>query len=249
LLDLVDYETFNPAARSPWTMPGCVVNCSDPRSPACSCTAAGDYWSATEPREGEHHPVVAFHLGLVWGQPADEPQYMRAVRGPRPAGEERLVDNRDGTIIDRQTGLMWEAKHDGGGGLHDVHLRLPWSFDARQETIWDWLAEVNREGGVGWAGHSDWRIPSVKELYSLHDANGGGWGVHADTLHWTATTFADFPALGLSVGFGPPGPLERPAPDWVHRITGGVEPHPKTSRLAVRAVRGPEAKGATESGR
>ncbi len=240
LLDLVDYETFNPAVGAPWTTPACVSNCGDPTSPACSCTAAGDYWSAASPRDGEHFPVVAFHLGLVWGQPADRPLFVRAVRGPRGPQADRLVDNGDGTITDRHTGLMWEVKRHGDGGLHDVQRRLPWSFDGRQETIWDWLAEVNREGGSGFAGHGDWRIPSIKELYSLHDAGIVGWGVAAATVHWSATTFADFPALALSVGFGPPGPLERPAPDWVHRITGGVEPHPKTSRLAVRAVRGPQ---------
>jgi hypothetical protein len=28
-------------------------------------------------------------------------------------------------------------------------------------TIWDWLVQVNAEGGSGFAGHNDWRIPEV----------------------------------------------------------------------------------------
>ena len=29
-----------------------------------------------------------------------------------------------------------------------------------RETIWEWIVQVNTEGGSGFAGHSDWRIPS-----------------------------------------------------------------------------------------
>ena len=77
----------------------------------------------------------------------------------------RFRDNGDGTVIDLSTGLTWEKKDDTGG-LHDVENRYVWSGDGQQETIWDWLDEVNAEGGSGFAGHNDWRIPNINELWS-----------------------------------------------------------------------------------
>jgi len=69
------------------------------------------------------------------------------------------VDNGDGTITDLNTGLMWEKKSDDSG-LHDEDVVLLWSGNGNQETIWDWLDDVNAQGGTGFAGYSDWRIPN-----------------------------------------------------------------------------------------
>ena len=76
-------------------------------------------------------------------------------------------DNGDGTLTDLNTHLMWEKKSEDGS-LHDVSITLPWS-SSTTTTIWDWLAQVNTEGGIGFAGYNDWRIPNVKELQSIID--------------------------------------------------------------------------------
>jgi hypothetical protein len=52
------------------------------------------------------------------------------------------VDNGDGTVTDSNTGLMWEKKSNDGG-LHDFDNSYRWSGDGSQETIWDWLDDVN----------------------------------------------------------------------------------------------------------
>jgi hypothetical protein len=259
LVSIVDYERFNPAVSDAFDGAGCGLDCSSLDAPECSCTELGPYWTAgNSPRSDDVVPVVAFNLGLVLGQPTTNGAFVRAVRGPLSARQARFVDNGDGTITDRTTRLMWEKKCRCPGNLHDADRRMYWSFDGREETLWDWLRAVNNEGGKGFAGYDDWRAPNVKELYSLFDESrrdpsidpvfAGGecadldkpsCSSTGDRLHWTSTTFADFPSLALAVGFRTPGTLEREPPPWVIRVVGGVEPHEKTLSMVTRAVRGP----------
>lgn len=259
LLGLIDFENFNPAVGPAFDGPGCGLPCASVRDPECSCTRLGSYWAGGEsPNPEGTLTTVAFHLGVVWGHTEDNDAYVRAVRGARPMLDDRFVDNGDGTITDRVTRLMWEKKCRCPESLHDVSRRMYWSFDGTKETIWDWVDAANREGGSGFAGYDDWRMPNVQELYSLFDGRQRDPSIDpafardacadvssqfcsltARGMHWTSTTFADFPSLAVAVGFSTPGPLEREAPEWVIRVAGGVEPHEKTLRMAARLVRGP----------
>lgn len=157
----------------------------------------------------------------------------------------RFRENGDGTVSDLRTGLMWEKKCRDCDSLHDVRLRFRWSGFANKRTIWDWLDEVNRENGSGFAGHSDWRIPNIKELVTLVDygrsdpaafdvfraAPEGGECTPVDDVacsttanggYWSSTTFSDFPAHALTVDFA----------------VGFVDDRIKTLPRYVRAVRG-----------
>jgi hypothetical protein len=153
----------------------------------------------------------------------------------------RYADNGDGTITDLDTGLMWEKKSDDGS-LHDHDDIYAWSSEnGLQETIWDWLEDVNAEGGTGFAGHTDWRIPNVRELASLVDYGAGDPAIDAvfatgcvpgcsavacsctSSFHyWTSTTAVDTPLFAWAVVFG----------------AGSVDPDQKISFRYVRAVRG-----------
>lgn len=73
---------------------------------------------------------------------------VRAVRG-NIYGENKFVDNGDGTISDKATGLMW-AKDDNGKGI-------------------EWTDALIYAEGATLAGYSDWRLPNVKELQSIVD--------------------------------------------------------------------------------
>ncbi len=72
--------------------------------------------------------------------------------GNRPA----YTGNGDGTVTDTVTGLMWLASPDlNGDGEINVDDKM---------THADAAANAD---GFEFAGYSDWRLPSVKELYSL----------------------------------------------------------------------------------
>jgi hypothetical protein len=107
----------------------------------------------------------------------------------------QYVDNGDGTVTDLNTGLMWEKKDDSGG-LHDKDNTYTWSGDGTEETIWDWIEDVNAEGGTGFAGYNDWRIPNVRELASIvnygvfNPSIDAIFGPTAAAAYWSSTTFA-----------------------------------------------------------
>jgi len=91
-----------------------------------------------------------------------------------------FTDNGDGTITDNTTGLMWEKK-DQSGGIHDWGNTYTWCVDVSPvdslcdngtnemdgTIVTSFLATLN--GGSGFAGHTDWRIPNANELESIRN--------------------------------------------------------------------------------
>jgi hypothetical protein len=156
----------------------------------------------------------------------------------------RHVDNLDGTVTDLATGLVWEKKCDGCGGLHDVSEGQRWSGSGTQQTIWDWLDALN---AAGFAGKRDWRLPNVKELVSILDYerfnpavgpafDGALCGLGCSDLkdpecsctgqgnYWSSTTFSDFPAHAVVVGFhlGLVGDVVKTNRHFVRAVRGGI---------------------------
>jgi len=82
------------------------------------------------------------------------------------------TDNGDGTITDNNTGLMWEKKDDSGG-IHDQDNNYTWWGGVSEGYLMDgtmvteFLDTLN--AGGGFARHTDWRIPNVRELQSIVD--------------------------------------------------------------------------------
>lgn len=142
------------------------------------------------------------------------------------------TDNGDGTITDLNTGLMWEKKCDCGG-LHDVDNTYLWSGNGSQETIWDWLDDVNAEGGPGHAGFNDWRISNIRELQSIVDYGRYDPAIDptfvptASRSHWSSTTWA-----------APGGSTTAWAINFIEGFVGVVD-NKTTFPGRVRAVRGP----------
>ncbi len=92
----------------------------------------------------------------------------------------RYRDNGDGTVTDLNTGLMWSK-----------------GLDGRKVTP-EQAERIAAKMSLG--GHSDWRVPNIKELYTLMDFRGctgrpgrSGFGrVPDDAIPYINTDYFDF---------------------------------------------------------
>lgn len=102
----------------------------------------------------------------------------------------RYVDNADGTVTDLNTGLMWTKSPDlNGDGVIDANDKL---------TYEEALAMAEN---LTFAGYDDWRIPSIKELYSLIDFSGRDPSPNSTKLvPFIDTDYFDFAYGDISAG-------------------------------------------------
>jgi len=100
-------------------------------------------------------------------------------------GTTRFVDNGDGTVYDRATGLTWVQEPGVLGGVFG---------SAGSPGSMPWLTALAQCEALDYAGHTDWRLPNVEELHSLRDY--GVTGTPIDVLfpdtqaarYWSSTT-------------------------------------------------------------
>jgi hypothetical protein len=138
-------------------------------------TASGEraidaqFWSATEyvgRTMGRDASVfgVNFADGRIKGYPKAHPgrgehrMFVRYVRGNPDYGRNEFIDNRNGTVSDRATGLMWMQVDSG-------QLKAGPQGDGRM----DWSQAQAWASQLSYAGHRDWRLPNAKELQSIVD--------------------------------------------------------------------------------
>ena len=69
------------------------------------------------------------------------------------------TDNGDGTVTDTRTNLMWKRCAEG----------LTWDGTtcSGQAQYFTWTDALKQAADSTYAGHSDWRLPNVKELFTL----------------------------------------------------------------------------------
>jgi hypothetical protein len=150
---------------------------------------------------------------------ADVSDLVLALDGPR------FIDQANGTVLDTQTGLVWEKKvgaFDAASNLSDPHdpdNLYAWSasgFPPDGSVFMSFLAGLNacvadQFGNVtgGFAGRCDWRLPTAAELQGIRDCSfqfclDPVFGTNGFGLYWTAASVFDAPFSAWVVGFNPP---------------------------------------------
>ena len=84
-------------------------------------------------------------------------------------------------VRDNVTGLIWEVKTDDHS-IHDKDNKYHWSG---AQTVF--IAELNAHN---FGGYTDWRLPSIQELYSI--LYWGSTESHIDTEYFPNTVFFTF---------------------------------------------------------
>ena len=99
---------------------------------------------------------VNFVDGRIKGYPKYNPRtsvantmYFRMVRSNIEYGKNNFIDNKDGTVNDLTTGLMWQKADDGNSR--------------------SWEESLDYAENIELASYDDWRLPNAKELQSIVD--------------------------------------------------------------------------------
>lgn len=106
-----------------------------------------------------------------------------------PGNAPQYVDNGDGTVTDMVTGLMWQQTLDhNGDGVIDVNDKL----------TYDEILALPDTCTTG--GHADWRVPSIKEQYSLMMFSGRDISGYTGTSTDDLNPFLDKQVFGFAYG-------------------------------------------------
>lgn len=201
------------------------------------------YWSSTsepdDPDTEDDESLRIFYADLYGGnissfsytEPgADDPnyamnfykRYVRAVRGETFRSEFR--DNRDGTVTDMSTGLMWQTQEADDPAIGQL---MGW------KQALEYCEKVNDpEQKPRLGGYTDWRLPNINELFTLADhekrepaKDNGIFSVTGSSpSYWSGTTRTKDNAHAWSVNFnkGTIGYISKGNENFVRLVRGGV---------------------------
>lgn len=148
----------------------------------------------------------------------------------RPGEPRSFVDNGDRTITDQRTGLRWE-RLENNRFFNDVTSTYSWAEAFMRIHLFN--------EGQGFAGFTDWRLPTIFELQTLFDLERVAPATSPDFAmkctdrcqdcscilnrgYWSSTTAAGSPESAWVADF----------------LSGATSLSVKGIRLGVRAVRG-----------
>jgi len=130
----------------------------------------------------------------------------------------RFLYNGNGTVADNLTGLEW--------------AQSPHALPGNSGTM-SWDGAVDYCSGLTYAGHSDWRLPNLKELESLVHYGSGSWGnLPLQWLNYYLTPFT-----GVKLGIYWSGTTRSTNAWWVHMGYGHMSSAAKYIGYYVWPVR------------
>ncbi|MCI5162514.1 MAG: DUF1566 domain-containing protein [Candidatus Electrothrix sp. AX5] len=145
----------------------------------------------------------------------------------------QYINNRDGTVTDTKTGLMWKCCSEGLSGIN---------CEKGEAEEYTWDDAVQRFKNVEYAGYTNWRLPTIDELETLVYCSNGvkkrsngrcNDGSESPTINQQA-----FPnRIGWEYLSGSPY-ADNPGCAWIVDFYSGYSSHEAGSiPLAVRLVR------------
>lgn len=152
-------------------------------------------------------------MSVAFGGTEMKIQYLVGIMGililAVPGWTADYIDNSNGTVTDRLTGLSWQRQDDGTARI--------------------WQEALFYCENLSFAGFDDWRLPDVKELSSITDDSRHTPAIDQEAFpqtkpagYWTSTPFADNPVFAWFVYFN----------------NGYVNPVNKFHEYYTRCVRG-----------
>ena len=131
---------------------------------------AHKYWSSAA---DANYTDQAWSIEFNYGQDKDtayksDSGFVRAVRGGQT--QSSFVDNGDGTVTDRSTGLMWQQ--------------------ATAPGTYTWAQALSYCKNMVLAGFTDWRLPTIKELEFIVDLT--QYSPSIDTTYFPDTLSANY---------------------------------------------------------
>jgi hypothetical protein len=171
-------------------------------------TVAYYYWSSTTVAatfSPDEEWLVHFGSGTTLGTGKTEKFHVRCVSGEQPVAV--LLNNGNGTVTETKTGLIWQQ------GETDSKT---------------WVHALSYCEGLSLGGHSDWRLPNVRELESLFDDTRDNPAIDTSffpdasvSFYWSSTTITSKPSGAWHVAFGGSGSPIKYSTHRVRCVRGG----------------------------
>lgn len=172
LFSIFDHGTNNPALNTTYF----------PQS-----NPSASYWWTSEQRADDANRSWAGNIGGGIGPHphnetisagGDKRFHVRLVRGSgkaTTAAPHSYFLNEDGTVLDLDTGLLWQQ--------------------TESQSATDWEGALQQVANLELGGYNDWRLPNVKELHSINDETRANPSVETSIFtsatadrYWTSTT-------------------------------------------------------------